>query len=432
MNYQQALEYIHGTSMFGIKLGLDNITLLLDYLGNPHKNLKCIHVAGTNGKGSTSHMISNVLINSGYKTGLYISPYLEEFTERIQIDGTKIRKEELAEITEKIKNAVSKMMKDGHPSPSEFELVTAIGFEYFNQKAVDIVVLEVGMGGRFDATNVITAPLVSVITSIGMDHTQYLGDTLEKIAFEKAGIIKPESTVVLYPQCEDVTEVIKEQAKKTNSICLFPNISDIILEDADLNGQVIFYAKKASPFKDLKFSLTLLGDHQVLNCLTALTALEALVEKGYEISRDAVTESMSSIAFPGRFERISSNPLTIIDGAHNLNGFEALSKTLSRYMNKKIFVVIGILADKDYGPMLKEIAPYARKFFTVTPLNPRALPAEKLATYIISNFNIEAEALDSIDSAAEIALNSPADDIYLFVGSLYMIGEARTSLKKRI
>jgi dihydrofolate synthase/folylpolyglutamate synthase len=145
MNYQQALEYIHGTSMFGIKLGLDNITLLLDYLGNPHKNLKCIHVAGTNGKGSTSHMISNVLINSGYKTGLYISPYLEEFTERIQIDGTKIRKEELAEITEKIKNAVSKMMKDGHPSPSEFELVTAIGFEYFNQKAVDIVVLEVGI-----------------------------------------------------------------------------------------------------------------------------------------------------------------------------------------------------------------------------------------------------------------------------------------------
>ncbi|SHE91521.1 bifunctional folylpolyglutamate synthase/dihydrofolate synthase [Alkalibacter saccharofermentans] len=431
MNYQQALEYIHGTYMFGIKLGLDNITLLLKYLGDPHKNLKYVHIAGTNGKGSTSHMISNALTKSGYKTGLYISPYLEEFTERIQIDGNQIPKERLAKVTSKVKSAVDQMLAEGHPSPSEFELVTAIGFEYFSNENVDIVVLEVGMGGRFDATNVIPTPVVSVITSIGMDHTQYLGDTLEKIAFEKAGIIKDNSTVVLYPQGDEVVKVVKEKVDKTGSCLILPNASDISLQSADLNGQFIIYTKENSIFSNLEFKLSLLGDHQVTNSLTALTALEILAEKGYAVSKDAIRESMSSIVFPGRFERITESPLTIIDGAHNLNGFEALTKTLTRYLNKKINVVIGILGDKDYGPMLKEIAPFTKKFFTVTPVNPRALPAHELAEYIKVNLNMSAEELESIDSAAALALNSDSQEAYLFVGSLYMIGEARTSLNKR-
>jgi len=431
MNYQQALEYIHGTYMFGIKLGLDNITLLLKYLGDPHKNLKYVHIAGTNGKGSTSHMISNALTKSGYKTGLYISPYLEEFTERIQIDGNQIPKERLAKVTSKVKSAVDQMLAEGHPSPSEFELVTAIGFEYFSNENVDIVVLEVGMGGRFDATNVIPTPVVSVITSIGMDHTQYLGDTLEKIAFEKAGIIKDNSTVVLYPQGDEVVKVVKERVDKTGSCLILPNASDISLQSADLNGQFIIYTKENSIFSNLEFKLSLLGDHQVTNSLTALTALEILAEKGYAVSKDAIRKSMSSIVFPGRFERITESPLTIIDGAHNLNGFEALTKTLTRYLNKKINVVIGILGDKDYGPMLKEIAPFTKKFFTVTPVNPRALPAHELAEYIKVNLNMSAEELESIDSAAALALNSDSQEAYLFVGSLYMIGEARTSLNKR-
>ncbi|HCX65717.1 MAG TPA: bifunctional folylpolyglutamate synthase/dihydrofolate synthase [Eubacteriaceae bacterium] len=429
MNYEQALEYIHGSYQFGEKIGLENITKLLHYLDNPHKKVKCIHVAGTNGKGSTCNMISATLAKNGYKTGLYTSPYLEVFTERIQINGKQIPKKDLADTTETVKKAIDRMVLDGNPVPSEFEIVTAIGFQYFYQEKVDIVVLEVGMGGRFDATNVIDTPVLSIITTIAMDHVQYLGDTIEKIAFEKTGVIKKNIPVVVYPQAENVLQVIRNEAQKKNAPIIIPNKENVSVEKYDLFGQQIFYQKKDSPFQDLHFTLSLLGAHQSMNALVALTALEKLLEFGYRITRESIQAAMPSIQFPGRFEKLHENPTIFIDGAHNISGFLSLETTLKTYFDQKVDFVLGILEDKDYTAMVRILLPYARSISTVTPNNPRALPAKSLAENIEKTFDMkEVRAYDSIKTAALDALASEPDDVVIFVGSLYMIGEARTQV----
>ncbi|NTW71498.1 MAG: bifunctional folylpolyglutamate synthase/dihydrofolate synthase [Eubacteriaceae bacterium] len=431
MNYNEALDYIHGTYMFGIKLGLDNISALLEYIGNPHKKLKFIHVAGTNGKGSTCNMLANILKNNGYKTGLYISPFLEEFTERIQVNGEKIKPERLGEVTGKIKDGVDRMMADGYPSPSEFEIVTAIGFQYFYEENADVVVLEVGMGGRFDATNVIPSPIAAVITAIGMDHIQYLGNTIEEIAFEKSGIIKSGSPVVLYPQEEEIINVVRNKALETGSEIIIPDIRDITLINSSLAGQDLKYTKKGSPFEGLNFKLSLLGDHQIMNALNVLAVLEVLLKTGYKISEESITSGMETVSFPGRFEKISEKPLIIIDGAHNQNGVTALTKTLDRYIDRKVNFVLGVLEDKDFSPMVKLLIPYAKKIYTVTPNNPRALKSENLAEFIRTSCNYEnVTSFETIGESVTTALASAEDEIFIFAGSLYMIGEARTSLRK--
>ena len=283
MNYQEALDFIHSGYKFGMILGLDNITLLMEYLGNPQDDLKFIHLAGTNGKGSTSAMLASVLKNCGYKTGLYISPYLERFGERIQINNVEIPDDELVEATMIVKEVCGRMVAEGHQHPTEFEVVTAIAMVYYKKQQVDIVVLEVGLGGRLDATNVISSAEVAVITSISFDHMAYLGDTLKEIAYEKAGIIKENNDVSVYAlNDKEVTDEIIRNAEERHARVYVNDPEDIQLLDSSIDGLTIKYVKKDSNLGIDEFVLPMIGDYQMYNALNALTVLEILKNKGWE------------------------------------------------------------------------------------------------------------------------------------------------------
>ena len=343
MNYEQAIEFIHSTYKFGSKLGLDRIKRLMELLDNPQNSYKIIHVAGTNGKGSTCSLIHDVLMDAGYKTGLFISPYLEEFTERIQINKNHIDKESLSRITSLLKDKIDIMISEGYDHPTEFEVVTAIGFKYFQEQNIDFLVLEVGLGGRFDATNVINKPLVSVITSISYDHMEQLGDTLEKIAFEKSGIIKDSSNVVIYPQSENITSVIKDVAINKNATIYEASPQNIEKVKSDITGQWFKYLKN-DVFNLPELKINLLGSHQILNALTALLALEIIKSEGYIIRNENIKNGFLNCRFPGRFEIINKNPLIILDGGHNIDGINQFVKTVKEYfLNKKIIFFATLL-----------------------------------------------------------------------------------------
>ena len=279
MTYDEAIKYIHGTHKFGVKLGLENIGKLLELLGNPHKRLKFVHIAGTNGKGSTVAFISNILIESDYRVGIYTSPYIEHFTERICINHEEISEKDLARITEKTKEKISELLKMGYNHPTEFEIVTAIAFQYFYEKSCDIVVLEVGLGGRYDSTNIIDTPLVSVITSISFDHMNILGNTLPKIAYEKAGIIKENGDVVLYPQLSEVEDVIENVSAQMSSKLRKVDFNLIKLKKFGTEGQTFDYGS----YIDLNTKL--LGEHQLKNAAVAITACQVLREKITDINK---------------------------------------------------------------------------------------------------------------------------------------------------
>lgn len=431
MNYEQALDYIHGTYKFGSKLGLGNINYLLHLMENPHKGLKVIHVAGTNGKGSTCAYISSVLIEQGYRVGLYTSPYLEEFTERIRVNGVNIPKEELAEITAYTKEKVELMLSHGKNHPTEFEVVTAIGFEYFKRKKVDYLVLEVGLGGRGDSTNVIDDPLVSVITPIDYDHVDYLGDTLGKIAFEKAGIIKNNCPVVTYPQKEEAMEVIEGVSRELKAPVTIAPIAMAEIVSYDDSGQCFHVSYGEERIENMKISM--LGEHQIQNATVALTALYILESvHQISISKEALYKGFMNANWPGRLEVIRRSPTIIIDGAHNVHGMQALSRTIKTlYSEKNIVLVIGILGDKNVEGMLREIVPLAKRIVLTKPNNPRAMDldmlAEKVSVY--GKTTIKAEP---IPFAVNEALNSSSiDDVIVFCGSLYMIGDVRSLLKEQ-
>lgn len=430
MNYKEAIEYIHSTYRFGSKLGLENITKLMDLLDNPQEKMKIIHIAGTNGKGSTSNMIHDILVSAGYKVGLFISPYLEEFTERIQINKQQISKDSLAKVTSVVKEKINKMVNDGYNHPTEFEVVTAIGLQFFYESKVDFVVLEVGMGGRCDATNVINKSLMSIITSISFDHIQYLGNTIEKIAYEKAGIIKENGLVIVYPQDFRIVEVIKQQAKEKKATVIETNRHDIEMINGDLFGQNIKY-KKEDVFDLPIFKLKLLGDHQMYNCVTALRACEELKKLGYSIEEENIIESLSTCSFPGRFEVINQNPIIILDGGHNVSGVESFTNAIKKYLNnKKITLFYGMLKDKNPSDVIDYLLSISNKIYTLTPNNPRAMSAEEISDLINkhSGTNISAP-LCSIDKAVDIINSSNDNDCFAFVGSLYMLGEVRKKLK---
>ncbi|MFT9494782.1 bifunctional folylpolyglutamate synthase/dihydrofolate synthase [Anaerosolibacter sp.] len=431
MNYEQALDYIHSIYKFGSKLGLDNINYLLQLMGNPQQGLKVIHVAGTNGKGSTCAYIRSVLAEQGFRVGLYTSPYLEEFTERIQINGVNIPKENLAEITTFVKEKVELMLSHGKNHPTEFEVVTAIGFEYFKRQKIDYLVLEVGLGGRGDSTNVIDAPLVSVITPIAYDHMDYLGDTLGKIAFEKAGIIKANCPVVTYLQKDEAMEVIEEVSKAVNAPINIAPIKEIELVSYDDSGQCFhgFYGNEK--IENLKISM--LGEHQIENAAVALAALNILASvHQIPISKKALYDGFMNAKWPGRLEIITRNPTTVIDGAHNVHGMQALAKTIKKlYAEKSMTLVIGILGDKDVEGMLGEIVPLASRIILTKPNNPRAMALDKLAE-MIGVYGKTAKKSISISNAIQEALDcSTPDDLIVFCGSLYMIGDVRSILKEK-
>lgn len=430
MNYEEAIDFIHSTYKFGSKLGLQNITKLTELLGNPQNSYKIIHIAGTNGKGSTSNMIHDVLLSSGYKTGLFISPYLEEFTERIQVNKQHIDKESLARITKLVKDKIDIMIKEGYNHPTEFEVVTAIGFKYFQEQKIDFLILEVGLGGRFDATNVVNNTLVSVITSISYDHMEYLGDTLEKISFEKAGIIKQNSSVVIYPQSENIINAIKDVAMEKNASVYETDKSNIEKTKGNLTGQWFKYLK-ADVFSLPEAKINFLGEHQLYNVLTALRTLEIIKNAGYTVTEESIIQGLNSCRFAGRFEILSENPVIVLDGGHNINGIEYFSKAVEEnFKDKKIILFFGMLKDKNPIDVLQYILPLCNEVYTITPNNPRAMKSSDLAELISMHTDINVTPLYDYSDIIPILKNLDKKDIAAFVGSLYMIGDVRTLLKK--
>ncbi len=426
MNHNEAIEYIHSTYKFGSKLGLENISELMHRLGNPQNRLKFIHVAGTNGKGSTCVMLSYVLREAGYRTGLFISPYLESFNERIQIDNTPIANEDLALSVSIVKNAIDDMLNEGSSHPTEFEVVTATAMVYYCQKAVDIVVLEVGMGGRLDATNVIKTPEVVVITSISNDHSEYLGDTLEKIAFEKASIIKTNCDVVIYPQKETVFEVIREFAVEKSAIIHTVDEKDISIISFGPLGQKLTYNNKSTNTGIKVFSLNLIGSHQAINCLTVLKTIEVLIDKGYKIDSSHIIKAFETVTFNGRMEILNQIPLIIIDGAHNSDGLDRLAENIAAYFKSyNVHLFFGMLADKEISSSLKTLLSHCSDVVTLTPDNPRAKNARDTAEMINKLSDIKVTACDDMTQSIDY-IQTGSNHVNLFCGSLYLIGNIRT------
>ena len=411
MTYEEALSYIHGVSWTFCKPGLERIRALCEALGNPQDGLRFIHVAGTNGKGSFCSMLSSVLREAGYKTGCYTSPYIKVFNERMAIDGEMISNDELAELTAYVK-PIADAMTD---KPTEFELITAIAFEYFHRHACDVVVLEAGMGGRLDSTNIIRDPLLSVITGIALDHTAFLGDSIEKIALEKAGIIK-DGRPVLYGG-EDATAacVIEEVARARNSSFLSVDYSDLSCKSMTLEGSLLEFGDH----KDIK--IRMLGLYQPKNAAVVLSAVDLLRDAGMKISEQAVKRGLGAASWPARFEILSQDPLVIFDGAHNPQGIDAAVQSIQHYFkDQKVYVMTGVLRDKDYCVIARRLSEIASRAFVMTPDNPRALDGKEYAS-LLSSFGVSAKAYSSVKEAFDHAKQAAlCDGIPLVcLGSLY-------------
>lgn len=422
MTYQEALAFIHGTYKFGSKLGLENIKTLLSFLGDPQKSLKFIHVAGTNGKGSTSAFIHSVLVEAGYRTGLYTSPFIETFNERMRVNHMLITEDELTRFTEQVKTQVDRMVAEGYQHPTEFEVVTAIAMLYYEAAACDLVVLEVGLGGRLDATNAIDTPLISVITPLDFDHTEYLGNTLHEIAFEKAGIIKQGGITVSYPQADEAMAVIKRRASEEGNTLIVSDFDQMRIDD-------IAFGTLHFTYKNSQYTSSLFAPYQAENASVALDVITCLAAHyGFAISHEQVREGIRKAQWIGRLEIVSKSPFIIIDGAHNMHGIKGLVKSVERLgKDYRIIGVIGILKDKDVDGMLRLITPYLDGVITTKPDNPRAMSAEELSKHLenvplIASYEKIADAVEKI---YEIALHDTVPTLYLAFGSLYMIGEVR-------
>lgn len=413
MTYKQVMDYIDSFLLFGSKLGLTRITKLLNDLNNPQDKLKFIHIAGTNGKGSVSCYCANILQNAGKKVGMFISPYIIDFRERFQINGEMISENDLIRIVEKIKAVVDTYPKD--EIPTEFEIVTAIGMLYFYEQNCDIVVLEVGLGGRLDSTNVIKNPLCSVITSISLDHTEYLGNTLSEIAYEKGGIIKENCPTVLYPIQElEVFDKIKEICEKQNSQLTICKSEEISVVKEDICGDTICY-------NGLQFTLPIPGKVQKYNALTAIKAIEKC---GFEISDKNIKNGIENARFPARLQLFSKKPKILLDGAHNPDGVKSLVSYLQKYFDKPIGI-IGMMKDKDIDSVLSQIAPEFSKIYTVTVDNPRAISAIELKEKA-KEYCCDVEASDSLKTTINMLKNSKED--FVICGSLYLCSEGLKEL----
>ena len=405
MNYVEALNYINDKNKFGSRLGLDVIGKLLDLLGNPHLDMKYIHVAGTNGKGSTSVYMATMLKEAGYKVGLFTSPYLERFNERISINGQYIPDERLAKITEKVKEKIEIMLEKGYEHPTTFEIVTTIAFLYFKEENVDFIVLEVGLGGRADSTNVIRESYASVITTIDYDHTDVLGDTLGKIAYEKAGIIKEKGLVISYPQEIEAFKVIEGVAleKKAKLIrCPMEKVEIIRLSQ---EGGVFNFSYKDQIYKNLEISL--IGEYQVYNATLALMTILVLKDKGLiNIEEKQIREGLKNTKWPGRLEILKRNPTFLIDGAHNLQGAKTLAESIKKFKYNKLILGIAILKDKDVDHIVETIVPLADNIIITEVNMPRKMEAEALEK-IINKYNnntiIEKDMKEAIDKSYELA-----------------------------
>ena len=428
MKYEEAIKYITEVGNFGSNYGLERTYKLLEHLGNPERDLKLIHIAGTNGKGSTTSMITEILMGEGYKVGMYTSPFIEEFEERIQINRNNIPKESLAILMDEIKVAVDKVIEAGYNHPTEFEIITVLMLLYFKKENIDFGVIEVGLGGTLDSTNVIK-PIIQVITSISFDHTNLLGNTLEKIAREKAGIIKKGIPTIIYPQQEEVLKVIKNKCFEMDSELYIANNENLKFKNIvnlDKPYQLLKYNN------EIDILLPLLGEHQIINLSVAMQAIEVLNNKNIiDISIANIVKSIKNVSWKGRLEVLSNNPYVVIDGAHNIQGIKTLSRNIKKYFKyENLYLILGILADKDVEEMIKIITPMAKKVYSVTPNSIRGELAESLKDEV-SKFNKNCKAFDKYEEAYLEALNDASEkDLILASGSLYMIGDMRKIIRK--
>lgn len=423
MNREEAISFIDNSKKFGSKLELERIKRLCELLGNPQDRLKFIHIAGTNGKGSTSLYIHNALVDAGYKAGLYTSPFIYEFNERIQINGTPIPDDVLTEIMSIVAEKVRVMTEEGYEHPTEFELITAAAFLYFEKSECDVVVLEVGLGGTFDATNIIKTPVLSVITSISLDHTDYLGNTVADVAKNKCGIIKEGVPVLSYMyQPNDVIDVIRETAKKFNSPFTLATDDSLVINSMGLDGSNFSYEGE-------DYHTNLVGKYQIYNAITAISAVKLLNEAGYRISTENIKNGLSKAKWPARFEILNHNPLVIADGSHNADGMRAFVETAKEVIDKKAICVFGMLKDKDYEYCIKRLSEITDTVVVTEVDNPRRETVDKLsqtAKKYIKNVYEEKENDDAVKKALELAENCGT---VIALGSLYMMKNIKDAIK---
>ncbi len=421
MTYADVLQFIESTEKFGMKPGLDAIQRLLSKLGNPQDQLKVIHIAGTNGKGSTASFIKSMLIHGGYQVGFYTSPSLYAFEERIQINDTYIDQEAFIYVAGRVKEAVDQLVDEGFDSNTEFEIFTAMALLYFEMQQVDFVILEVGLGGRLDATNVVDKPLVTIITPIALDHVNILGDTLEKVAYEKGGIIKDKVPVIIHPQEIEAYKVLESIAHDHDAVLIGAPVDLAEVKSVSLEGTS--FALGARHFK-----LSMIGAHQVRNAVVAMTAVETLRrEYGVSITEEAIETGLEKAHWPCRLEVIPSSPKIILDGAHNPHGAEALRRALGQVVEsgQQVRVLIGMLADKDVDEVLEIMSPYLKDVTVTEPDNARKMDAETLAQKLRSRAQSISIVKDVKKAYRSILERSNSGDLILMFGSFYLVGLLR-------
>lgn len=424
------LKYLEELRVLGSNYGLERTERLLELLGNPHKKLKFIHIAGTNGKGSTSAILGKVLIEHGYKIGFFNSPHLEEIEETIRINDNNIKEEDFISLISEIKPFVNQVVKEGFNHPTEFEVLTCIMFLHLYRQKVDFGIIEVGLGGRLDSTNVLT-PILSIITSISMDHMNILGNTIEEISKEKAGIIKRGVPIVTCIQEDEALRVITEKSIKENSNLIIVNPNNYkfleINKDNNINQKILVNING----KEEILNLSLLGEHQILNLSLAIEALKELDNLKYiNLDINKLKLATRMVKWKGRLEILNEKPYIVIDGAHNVDSIKFLRSNIKKYFQyKNLYLILGILTDKEVEKMLEIIAPMAKEVYTVTSNSNRATNSEDLKKEVLK-YNDNCVAFEDYKKAANYAINrANEDDIILASGSLYMIGKMREIIK---
>lgn len=425
MNYQEAVNYIQAAGKSGRVLGLSNITYLLQRMGNPQDQIPMIHVAGTNGKGSTIAYLYSVLREAGYRTGRYSSPAVFSRLEIIEVDGEEIRQEEFADIIGQIAQIIGDMKREGLTAPTAFEIETAAAYEYFFQRKCDIAIIETGLGGSEDATNVIAAPLACVFTSIGLDHTEYLGDTIEKIAAQKAGIIMSGTMVIMAAQDNEAMAVVEAAAKNKNSVFI----------PAQQACQIQFSSIGTTfSYQGRQYEISMMGECQVQNAVTAIETIRAISGQGFCVPEEALCLGLKKAFWQGRFECVQKSPEIYLDGAHNPDAAKSLVRTLEEYFPAKPLVfIVGMLADKDYEKVMELTASYGDYIYTITPPEARGLNGSRLAQ-VAKKYNPDTEYVETIEMAVEMAAaRAKAQGATILVyGSLSFLGEIKEILKRRI
>lgn len=422
MNYQQACFYIEECQQGRGRFDLNKLEEVLHQLHDPHKKLSFVHVAGTNGKGSTAAMLSSVLTKAGYKTGLYTSPHLMRYNERMKINGQDIPDEDFIEAAETVKEVCDKM----GGVPIVFEILTLMALWYFAKEQCDIVILEVGIGGRIDATNCIPSPKAAVITQLGLDHTETLGDTLEKIAAEKGGIIKPGCYAVMAEQKESAVDVVREICKQKQVPLTISSVSRMKVLSSSVEGQQIEDKEYGAIF------LPLAGAHQVKNLANVLETVGVLKQQGYQISDDAVVDGIRQTKWPARMQRLCTNPDFLLDGGHNPQCVQAATEALKAfYPDKKVVFLTGMMQDKDTDRMLEEMVPLAQEFVCIHPDSQRAMDQNDMCRMLRERYGVQATACQTVNEGIRTAIQKAGDHaVVCALGSLYLAGEIQSFFEK--